>query len=201
MTVTKNTPPLGAYGTYVLKAPWDAESNKVYKCIGTKYTQEMVLAGNNPYELVYSPMGITQDIFNMDVQASVAIISLLATDGSRIMVPDTYIEKYPDQSSVVYNYTVMSIDIGPQPSTIDLSVCVADLKDTVSKYTGIASTNITVDVHTAVSNTSMSQTQYIAALNAQQNALANVQTKDQQIKSLQATVAQQNALIQQLASK
>lgn len=197
----RKTPPIGAYGTFVLNAPWDSASNKTYRCIALQRVEQFTKAGLNVFELVYSPMGLSQDVYNADVAIDVVIVGLLATDGTRIYVPDTYIQSYPDQSSIAYNYTVMSVDLGPQPSKIDLSNCVSDLKDLVSKYTGLATSVITVDVHTALSTTSMTQAQYIAALDAQQNALANVQTKDQIIKQLQATITSQNNVIQQLTSK
>lgn len=200
-TVTRKTPPIGAYGAYKLKQPWVTAVGQNYRCTALLRLEHFTKTDRNVFELIYAPMGLSQDVFTADQQADVIIVDLLATNGDRIYVPDTYIDSYPDQSSIVYNYTVLSIDIGPQPSTIDLSTCLSDVKDVVSKYTGIDSKNITTDVHTAISNTSMTQEQYIAARNAQINALATIQTKDQQIAQLQKTIQSQNSVINQLTAK
>ena len=115
------TPPLGAFGKYVLKTPWTTVANIGYKCVSLRRVEEIVKSGKDIHETFYQPMGLDLALANEDILKGVVFVGLLGTDGSRIYVPDTYIESYPDQTAITYDYTVMSVDLGPQPSDMDLT--------------------------------------------------------------------------------
>lgn len=198
MAVQKLTPPLGAFGIYKLKAPWVTTANVNYRCVSLRRVEEVVKSGKNIHDTFYAPVGLSVAVSEADIALGVVFVGLLGTDGSRIYVPDTYIESYPDQSAVTYDYTVISIDLGPQPSNVDLTATLAELKQVAAKFTGISPTLIATGFLKAQSNTVMTQEQYIAADDARKLAIANIVTQEDEIKALQLRVTEQDILIQQL---
>lgn len=192
------TPPLGAYGKYELKSPWPTASNISYRCISIRRVEEFVKSGLDLYQTVYKPMQLSEDVCNADIALGVVIVGLLSSDGVRIFVPDTYILKYPDQSAVTLDYLVLSIDLGPQPSNVELGDLIDELKITASKFSGITTDLIDIGIHSALSTTMMSQDEYVSAEDARLAAIANNETSEQTIARLNNTVAEQQALIQRL---
>lgn len=196
--IKRLTPPLGAYGKYELKAPWPTVNNMSYRCVSLRRVEEFVKSGQDLFAIVYDPLKISREVFEADVALGVVIVGLLGTNGERIFVPDTYILKYPDQSAITLDYLVMSVDFGPQPSSVDLSAAMDEIKLVASKYSGIDPELINVEVHTALSTTQMSQEEYINAEDARQAAIANNETSEQIIARMNETIRQQQQVIEQL---
>ena len=200
-TVKRLTPPLGAFGKFVLKAPWTTNSTISYRCVSLRRVEEIVKSGKDVFATFYQPMGLSIAVANDDMAMGVVYVGLLGGDGSRIYVPDSYIESYPDQSAVTYDYTVISVDLGPQPSNIDLAPLMDEIKTISSNFTGISVDNIVLSIGTAASSTLMTQEQHIAAENARMLAIQNNETSTQKIARLEEANRQQNALIEQLLSQ
>lgn len=192
------TPPLGAYGKYVLKAPWTTVANIAYKCVSLRRVEEIVKSGKDIYETFYKPMGLDLSTANTDILQGVVFVGLLGQDGSRIYVPDTYIESYPDQTAISYDYTVMSVDLGPQPADMDLTPLIDEFKFIVRDHTGIDPEDVIVHIGRAQSSKMLTQEQHIAADEARRLKIANtvpttviMQEKDERIR-------QQDTLITEL---
>lgn len=199
--VKRVTPPLGAYGKYTVRSPWVISNTMSYRCISQRRVEEFVQTGKDLFKTIYEPLGLSEDVCKADLALGVVIIGLLSTNGDRLFIPDTYISSYPDQSGVVYDYTVLSVDLGPQPNTMDLSTLTEELKLVANKYTGVSLDAIEVHTHTAISTTTMTQEQFIDAEDARMIAIDNVETSEEVIARLNATIAQQNALIEQLIAQ
>lgn len=197
-TTARLTPPLGAVGQYSLKTPWTTAASMNYRCTALLRVEELVKSGKNIYKTFYEPVGLSEDVCKTDIAAGVVFVSLLGSDGSRIYVPDTYISSYPNQSAVTYSYLVMTIDLGPQPSTVDLTAAMDEVKEVVNKFTGVATTDIAVGLAAAQSNTMMTKEQMIAAEDARRLAIENTIPSEMVIEELQARIAEQDSLIQQL---
>lgn len=192
------TPPIGAIGVYTLKAPWNTVAGMSYRCVSLRRAEELVKSGRDVFKTVYEPMGLTQETADLDAAQGMVLVGLLSTDGVRIYVPDTYIESYPDQSAVIYDYTVMSIDLGPQPSTVDLTMLLDEVKQLSADFTGIDIEDIAVYIGRNQSNTVMTQEQYIAAEDARKLKLQNIKPTSQVIAEKDARIAQQDVLINTL---
>lgn len=193
--MSKVTPPLGAFGAYTLKAPWTTVANISYKCVSLRRVEEIVKSGKDVFETFYAPMGLDLTVANADILQGVVFVGLLGGDGSRIYVPDTYIESYPDQSAVTYDYTVMSVDLGPQPSDMDLTSLIDEFKAIASNHTGIDLENILVHIGRAKSNTMMTQEQYVAASEARQLKIADRVVTNTVMLEKDETIRKQEALI------
>jgi len=200
-TTKRLTPPIGAYGKFELKAPWSTASNISYRCVSLRRVEEFVKSGKDIFSAVYDPVKLSQDVANADIALGVIIVGLLGTNGERIFVPDTYILKYPDQSAVTLDYTVISIDLGPQPSTVDLLNLQDEIKQIAAKFTGIDSNLIETATHTALSTTVLTQEEYINAEDARVAGIANIETSEMIIARLQERITEQDKIIQELISQ
>ena len=194
MANTRLTPPIGAFGRYKLKAPWTVNSNLNYRCVSYRRVEEIVKSGKDVYTVFYEPMGLTKEIAELDISVGVIFIGLLGLDGTRIYVPDTYIESYPDQSSVVYDYTVLAVDLGPQPSDMDLTALSSELKTVASKYTGIAEADIVIQAGSAQSKSVMSVESHITLIDARKAAIATLETSEEKIARLETSLNEERLL-------
>lgn len=192
------TPPLGAYGQYVLKTPWATVSQIAYKCVSLRRVEEVVKSGKDIYATFYQPMGLDLVTANGDILQGVVFVGLLGNDGSRIYVPDTYIESYPDQTAISYDYTVMSVDLGPQPSDMDLTKLIDEFKGTANSFTGIATEDIIVHIGRARSTVMMTQDQYIAAEDARKLKINNTVATSTLMLEKDERIRQQDQLINTL---
>lgn len=199
--MAKLTPPLGAFGKYELKAPWTTVANIAYKCVSLRRVEEIVKSGKDIYETFYKPMGLESKVADEDILKGVVFVGLLGTDGSRIYVPDTYIDSYPDQSSITYDYTVMSVDLGPQPSDMDLTSLIDEFKFIARDHTGIDVDNIIVHIGRAQSNTMLTQEQHIAANDARMLKISNTPPTVTQLQEKDERIRQQDALIAELLTQ
>lgn len=199
--IKRVTPPIGAYGRYTLKSPWTINSTISYRCISHRMTEEIVSSGRNVFETFYQPVGLTSDVAEADIALGVIFVGLLGTDGSRIYVPDTYVESYPDQTAVVYEYTVMSVDLGPQPSDIDLTAASEEIKLIVEKYTGIKSELIDIYASNAPSTTSMTAQEHIDLMDARRLAIENNVTSEVKILELTESNIKNEQLVKLLTEQ
>lgn len=195
------TPPLGAFGKYTLKAPWTTVDKIAYKCVSLRRVEEIVKSGKDIHDTFYRPMGLDLSVANEDILKGVVFVGLLGTDGSRIYVPDTYIEGYPDQTAITYDYTVMSVDLGPQPSDMDLTALIDEFKFIARDHTGIDVNDIIVHIGRAQSNTMLTQEQYIAAADARELKKSNTPPTLVQMQEKDERIRQQDALITELLTQ
>lgn len=132
----KRTPPLGTKGRYVLRTPWSTNPTMLYTCLAIRSFDDIYKLGYDVYSTYYVPMGLTNGAvvggltfqFDAERNATANIITLRATDGTYIYVPDTYIASYPDMSEHTYSHMVLSVSLGALPDYLDLSA----VKDAVS---------------------------------------------------------------------
>jgi hypothetical protein len=163
--------------------------------------EEIVKSGKDIHETFYKPMGLDLALANEDILKGVVFVGLLGTDGSRIYVPDTYIESYPDQTAITYDYTVLSVDLGPQPSDMDLTSLIDEFKFIARDHTGIDIENIIVHIGRAQSNTMLTQEQHIAANDARMLKKTNTPPTTVQMLEKDERIRQQDVLIAELLTQ
>lgn len=140
MATIKKTPPLYARGRYILSLPWVANPNKLYTCIAVRSYSDIYKLGQDVYNVFYAPMGAvvgtilggTPFNFNAEVANKPAIVTLQADDGEVIYVPDTFIQKFPDQGEVKYSHIVLSLSLGPVPDYVNLEEIKQAVAETVA---------------------------------------------------------------------
>jgi hypothetical protein len=135
--MARKTPPLHAKGVYTLRTPWSSIGDTLYECIAIRSIDDFVERGENVYNRFYAPKGLTQTEYNDDVAQGVHIVTLQSTTSVTIFVPDTYIDAFPDLTSVAYKRIVLSLELGPLPDTVDLAHLKASVGAVASDITGV----------------------------------------------------------------
>lgn len=161
----KLTPPLHAYGRYVLKAPWSANPSVLYTCAAIRSFDDIYKLGKDVYNTYYVPMGVTNGAviggsafsFESEKLLRPSIITLLGDDNTVIYVPDTFIAKYPDLADVKYSHMVLSISLGALPDYLDLGALKTGIAGVVAQTTGVVATVIE---HRAPSTNNPTSTQH-----------------------------------------
>lgn len=148
MATVKKTPPLYARGRYVLSFPWQANPNKLYTCIGVRSFSDIYKLGQDVYKVFYLPMGAAESTvisglpftFIAEAANKPNIVTLQSDDGEVIYVPDTFIQKFPDQGEVKYSHIVLSLSLGPVPDYSNLEEIKQAVAETVAQRFGFMPT-------------------------------------------------------------
>lgn len=195
-------PPLETKGIYVLKSPFTAAADTVYTTQAHRTIEEMIDRKLDPFELVYQPNGLTQDQYQQDKDEGVVIVTLMSADKPTILVPNRYIETYPNMGVVPHSHVVMVADCGMLPDHYDLSLIESAIQSVVVETTGVV-----VEVKSAVVPTSdaISEAQYAQLLAARQAAIttredpyAKILELNQQLQDSQDTITELLRLIEEL---
>lgn len=177
-------PPVGTEGIYRLRAPFAARmrANTSYRCDSTRRFSEIIEKGGNPYDEYYKPLGISQATFDSEDQNAIAIVSLVSVSGHWIDVPSSYIESFPNQGGIPYRGLVLSIPLGPVPTTMDLTHVKVGVQNFVQDTLGIRAIAQTIAV-TEVQ--SLALTDHNALQAARDNAIRTSPTDSAKARTLQ----------------
>jgi hypothetical protein len=176
------TPPLHAKGIYQLLAPWTISATVLYECIAIRSFSDFIEKGENVFEKIYQPKGLTQAQYEADKAAGANIITLASGSLPVVHVPDTYIAAYPTLSNVAYKSVVLSVALGPLPDATDLTFLTTQVQGVVSDVIGVTSE---VKIHVLPNNDVFTETQAEALETARQAAITN--RKTDRAKLLEAT--------------
>lgn len=183
-------PPIGAAGTFVLKAPFQSDviAEQIYTCVAIRRLGEFRLLGIDPYTQYYLPKEIAAAQYELDLaQGDVCIVSLQSPSGKLTFVPSTYIESYPNPNGHRYTPVILAVDIGSVPDVLNLSALRTAIADAVKGYVGINSVSIT---SIAVGESKMvSQQDHNAIEAARLGRITVTKTMYAQIQELQAANA------------
>lgn len=164
--MSRITPTLKSKGLYVLRAPWSVPPTTTYVCQAVRGLRDIFEMGDDPFKLYYEPMGLTEADFKADLALDVNIVTLMVEaldasttplDKSYVYVPDTYIERYPDQSFVPYSHIVLSLSLGLLPDSIALDTLKAEVANVCSNVIGVTPV---VKEHIVPTNGSVSASQH-----------------------------------------
>lgn len=182
-------PPVQTYGKYKLKEPWQANEEQNYRCIAVRTAQDIVKSGHRIFETIYKPMGLTEQDAEADIKAKVSYIGLMADDGKRIYVPSSYILQYPSTDSRTFDYTTIVVDLGPQPSEVDMVKVTEEFKKLASKFTGDEPQMVEVHVAVTQSTTTVNSDQYAEALERFRLKIDGIKTSEEEIEELKTALA------------
>lgn len=137
-------PKLYATGTYTVDEPFASRilANTEYTCRAIRTFGELVDAGVEPYEEYYEPYKINRQLYEQDVENNVAIISLRSSQGTYIMIPDSYIQAVPNTSGLPYHAALLSVDIGVIPTNLDLTSLMDTIRQVAQDYIGIENVEV-----------------------------------------------------------
>lgn len=130
---------IGAKGIFTLEAPYNAlmPTQIVYSVEGIRRISDIVASGLDPFVEYYEPNGITQEAYELDLQADINIVSLMSTGGDWLYVPSTAIMSYPDINGVSYTAMMLGISLGALPDTTSLAPLKTAISNMVRDYLGI----------------------------------------------------------------
>jgi hypothetical protein len=135
----KLTPPINTTGRYLVAAPFDAiiTANEIYECVAIRQFDEIEQLGQSVLERYYTPFGLSNQIFGEDERAGANIITLATISGQYYFIPDTYILEFPNMGDVTYRRVILSVDLGPIPSSLDLTFLRQQIASVVTDVTGL----------------------------------------------------------------
>ena len=121
--MTNPTPVIGTQGRYILSPPFDGYSanNEIYTCQGLRYLDDYLSLSEDPFSLIYEPVGITRADYADDLKNNALIVSLVKESGEILYLPEKYIQSYPILDGVIYQNRGLAINLGPLPTSTDLS--------------------------------------------------------------------------------
>lgn len=137
--MSRITPLIGISGVFELKTPWVTNPGEIYTITAIQSFEELVRSGIDPKKTIYEPMqlgdGGSDFSWANEFAANPSIVTLSGSQGNIIIVPDTYIKNYPDQSSIEYSRYILAVDLGSHPSTENFLQLAKDIEDLVQTYT------------------------------------------------------------------
>lgn len=131
------TPPLYATGRWILREPFEVDPDAIYVCKGIRSLDDLRARGLDPFVNFYEIRGIDRETYNQDTSRLVNIITLMSDTYPTIYVPDTYIESYPDTTTVPYSHVVLSISLGAVPDTLVFDDLKEKIEDLVLNNVGV----------------------------------------------------------------
>lgn len=133
---------IGAKGLFTLEAPYNAlmPTQIVYSVEGIRKISDIVASGLDPFVEYYTPNGITQAAYDLDVAADVSIVSLMSTGGDWLYIPSTAIVSYPDINGVSYTAMMLGISLGALPDNASLAPLKTAISNMVKDYLGVTPT-------------------------------------------------------------
>ena len=135
--MSKKTPTLGATGLYTLDAKWPKIENKIYTCSAVIAFQEHLRNDVDVFNTFYSPLKIDHKEYVKDLGLFANMVTLTATDGSVVFVPDTRIVRWPGSGMVPYSHMVLSVSLGLLPDSLDLDHLVTTIGEMASATSGV----------------------------------------------------------------
>ncbi len=115
-----------------------------YEVTSVTRITEVFLNGTQPFETIYSVLGLTSEIYNRDFINNINIIGLKSVQGTDIFyVPESFINGIADATKIDYVEKILAINLGLVPVSLNLDNLLDTLKETVK-----SSTNLDVEVAT-----------------------------------------------------
>ncbi len=198
------TPTQRARGRYTVREPFVINTDKDYTCIGIRSFGDLYREKIDPYEDVYKPVGLIDNItttdgsifkFSEEAARGINIITLSDDVGNHVLVPDNYITSMPVSSSVQYREFVLSVSLGPLPTDMDTITAEQAVIDAVGSQFGIEAS---VKTHTLPTSTNPTFEEHLALEQARQGKVQIGSSKDAQIKQLENAVNERDEKIRTL---
>lgn len=184
--MSRVTPSLHARGIYTLTSPFPNITALIYECTAIRSFKDYLDLGESAYEKVYLPAGLTTVEYQNDLAVGANIVTLSSRLSPTILVPDTYIAKYPDLEYVEYSNVLVSAALGAIPDALDLTLLQTQIAGAVSDVIGVTPV---VKVHAYGSTGVVTLAQHEINELAREAAIINRTTDRARVIALQAQKA------------
>lgn len=134
------TPPIGTVGIFTVNPPFEVDQTKVYKVEGHRSINEYITNNEQPFNLIYAPKNLTVEQYQTDVDEGVIILILVTEEGERLLIPNKYIDEYPNTAIVPHDWIVAAISLGMLPRGYDLQAVRTAIVESVSDFIGVEPT-------------------------------------------------------------
>lgn len=202
--MARNTPPMNISGPFLLRTPFVADSTKSYTVTAHRSFSELLARSQDPMALIYTPVGLTVSAYSEDQLDGALVIALRDSSGNVMYVPDTYIESFPEMGSVAYSRLIGVVDLGMWANYRDMDDIQATIADACKANLGV---DVTITLARGATSNSMTEQQHIQLTASREAAKTNKESTHAVIVRLtdditakDATIAEQAALIEALAS-
>ena len=155
-------------GKFTFKDPVNSavDESIEYKVVAIRSIKELIDTGDIPFETIYTPIGINEDLYKKDVKDNVNIIVLTNTGGNTYTyIPSSYISKAPDSSGYKYAETLLAINIGKIPLDLDLTSLKEDITDLILATIGLTTEAKNINVSAVELVDEITHTQFLRKIN------------------------------------
>jgi hypothetical protein len=170
-------PNVGASGVIKLKDPFSGlcAANTPYEVTGVRTLQDIVASGQDPFALYYSPFGLDQTVYTSDVSNNVCILSLTASDGEVVYVPNSYLISLPIAMGVPYATMMVGINLGALPQDLSLTYFMDQVAELAHNILGVSAAEVRAMRASAITYLSVEDADTIET--ARQVVMDNVTTE------------------------
>jgi len=132
-------PILGAKGQFKLTVPFDTliKPTDILEVKSIRSITELNASGENPLDLIYKAVGLTEDEFMIDLNASIPIVVMVTTGNSYIYIPANRITSAPIISGINYQEKILACSVGNLPLDYDFNLVKDTIIQSVMDSTGI----------------------------------------------------------------
>lgn len=136
MDRVRKTPPHGVVGFYEVLPPFTLSTTKQYQCTAIRSFSELALRGIDVYQTFYAPKEIPEEEYLKDAEVSATIITLQDENGEMLVIPDTYIKRYPNLQLDQFKRVILSCDLGALEIGTGVNHVIEVVKQEVEKIYG-----------------------------------------------------------------
>lgn len=132
-------PPLGSKGRFKFVEPFNQEQyqNEELRVSAIRTFKELKDSSINVYELIYQPVGLTENDLLVDVENNIPIVVLESQAGKYLNIPANKIKSLPDISGIKYQQRMLVANLGLLPLDFNVDTLYKIIKDDVYDVTGI----------------------------------------------------------------
>ncbi len=190
------TPPINTSGLYTVYTPYTVADNTVYRCTAIRTFDVLISNSIDVYTEFYLPFDISTDDYNLDLDMSASIITLVASDGTFLYIPNTYIESYPGMNGLDYNRKLFVMDLGLLPLDLSVENMMEDVVEVITNVVGVSATCEYVEVPYIQSIT---QEEHVQLEATRASAIKNHTPSAERIAELEEINNEQSVLIEELS--
>ena len=132
-------PPLGAKGRFKFVEPFNKEQyqNEELRVSAIRTFKELKDSSIDVYELIYQPVGLTENDLLKDIENNIPIVVLESQAGKYLNIPANKIQSLPDISGIKYQQRMLVANLGLLPLDFNIDTLYNVIKDDVYDVTGI----------------------------------------------------------------
>ena len=132
-------PPLGAKGRFKFVEPFNKEQyqNEELRVSAIRTFKELKDSSIDVYELIYQPVGLTENDLLKDIENTIPIVVLESQAGKYLNIPANKIQSLPDISGIKYQQRMLVANLGLLPLDFNIDTLYNVIKDDVYDVTGI----------------------------------------------------------------